>query len=46
MLVALFHHHQSYMLGCKKKKKKKNLSGLVSAWETGTYLLYTRIRYL
>lgn len=29
------------MLGC-KKKKKKNLSGLVSVWET----TYTRIRYL
>lgn len=39
VLVALFHIHQSYILGCKKKKKKKNLSGLVSAWET----TYTRI---
>lgn len=39
--LPLFHIHQSYMLGCKrkKKKKKKNLSGLVSAWET----TYTRI---
>lgn len=36
--LPLFHIHQSYMLGCKKKKKKKNLSGLVSAWETTWYL--------